>query len=79
MNITGWLIINIIVNLKITAMATNQKSNPTTGRQPNQGSQNRSSGSNKSGDFANMDDNKQREMAGKGGKASNSGGSNKSH
>ena len=60
-------------------MATNQKSNPATGRQPNQGSQNRSSGSNNSGNFANMDDNKQREMASKGGKASHSGGSNKSH
>jgi hypothetical protein len=60
-------------------MATNQKSNPGTGRQSNQDGQNRASNSNNSGNFANMDDNKQKEMASKGGKASHSGGSNKSH
>jgi general stress protein YciG len=54
-------------------MATNPKNNSGSGSKSNQTSSNRA-GSNNSGNFANMDENKQREMASKGGKASHSGG-----
>ena len=60
-------------------MATTQKNQNGNGRQSGQHSQNRSGNSN-SGNFVNMDDNKQREIASKGGKSSHASGSgNKSH
>jgi len=61
-------------------MATNQKNQSGSERQSNMNSQNRSNSGNNSGNFANMDDNKRREMASKGGKSSHSGGqSTRSH
>ena len=54
---------------------TNQKNQTGSERQSNMNSQNRSNSGNNSGNVANMDDNKRREMAGKGGKTSPSGGS----
>jgi hypothetical protein len=59
-------------------MATNQRNDQGTGKRSDQSSQKRSSGNNP-GNFANMDDDKQREMASKGGRASHSGGSHRSH
>lgn len=56
-------------------MATNQKNHPGSDKKSNNSGHNRSNSSNNSGNFANMDDNKQREMASKGGKASHTGGS----
>jgi general stress protein YciG len=59
---------------------TNQKNQTGSERQSNMNSQNRSNSGNNSGNVANMDDNKRREMANKGGKTSPSGGSsNRSH
>ncbi|WP_179413297.1 KGG domain-containing protein [Mucilaginibacter sp. E4BP6] len=55
-------------------MATTQKNHSGNGSKANQGSHNRSTGNNNSGNFANMDENKQKEMASKGGKASHTGG-----
>jgi len=54
-------------------MATTQKNNSGNSSKANQGSHSRSASSNNSGNFANMDENKQKEMASKGGKASHTG------
>jgi general stress protein YciG len=54
-------------------MATNQKSNSNAGRPSNSASS--KTGHSNSGNFANMDESKHREISSKGGKSSNSGSS----
>jgi general stress protein YciG len=55
-------------------MATTQKNHSGNDNKSNHGSTSKSNSGNNSGNFANMDDNKQRDIASKGGKASHSNG-----
>jgi len=60
-------------------MATNQKNQMSGTRQQNQHNQGRSNMNTNSGNFANMDESKHREISSKGGKTSHSSNSNSRH
>jgi general stress protein YciG len=66
-----------LLTIKFIEMATNQKNQMSGTRQQNQQNQGRSNTN--SGNFANMDENKHREISSKGGKTSHSSNSNSRH